>query len=316
MSDPAPSKLSRSWLLFTTSLQVLRQNKRLFLFPIVTSVCSVIMLLFFVAPALLYPSGHDLLDLAHWRTLGHQLGLDFELDGSRSALHPNAILYGYAVVVYMVSMFTATFFNVAFYHEILKALAGDPVSIRAGLRFASQRVTTILAWSLFAGLVGLIIKMLEERFGWIGRWVMRFVGMVWSVASVFVIPVMIRDGGTNPLMLLRSSAGTLRKTWGESLISYVGLTIGSWLVLLGSVVFLAGAVALTMMLNSAAPIVLAVLVWLVAMLSLAFLVAVAGHVYRCALYVYASEGVVPAPYSPAMMDAAWKINKSAAAPVS
>jgi hypothetical protein len=308
MSDPAPSKLSRSWLLFTTSLQVVRQNKKLLLFPIVTSVCSVIMLLFFVAPALLYPSGHALLEPAHWQTLGQQLGL--KIDGGHSALHPNAIFFGYAAAVYLVSMFTATFFNVAFYHEILKALAGDPVSIRAGLRFASQRVTTILAWSLFAGLVGLIIKTLEEQFGWIGRWVMRLIGVVWSVASVFAIPVMIREGGTNPLKMLRDSATTLRKTWGESLTGYVGLTIGTWLVLLGSIVFLAGAVALTLLLKSAVPILLAVLVWLVAMFSLAYLVAVAGHVYRCALYVYASEGAVPAPYSPAMMDAAWKIKKA------
>ena len=63
MPDPTPSKLSRSWLLFTTSLQVVRQNKRLLLFPVVTSVCSVVMLLFFVAPAVLYPSGHALQEL-------------------------------------------------------------------------------------------------------------------------------------------------------------------------------------------------------------------------------------------------------------
>jgi hypothetical protein len=308
MPDPVPSKLSRSWLLFTTSLQVVRQNKKLLLFPLVTSVCSVAMMLFFLAPALLYPSGHALPELAHWETLGDQLGLHFA--GGRSTLHPNAFFYGYLAVIYLASMFLATFFNAAFYNEILKALAGDPVSVRAGLSFAWFRVRSILMWSLFAGAVGLIIKALEERFGWVGRWVMRFVGVIWSVASVFAIPVLIREGGTNPLTMLRNSASVLRKTWGESLIGYVGVTLGSWILLAASLAFLAGMIVAAAVLKSPLLILSAFLVWLTAMVFLGYLTAVAGHVYRCALYVYASEGVVPAPYTPELMDAAWKVKKA------
>jgi hypothetical protein len=302
------NKLTRSWSLFTTSLQIIRQNRKLLLFPLVVSACSLVMLLFFVAPALLYPSGHSLAEFAHWQAVGNRIGLNFE--GSRSQLHPNLLVYGYSAVIYLVSMFTATFFNVAFYNEILKALAGEPVSIRAGLRFASSRLPSIFAWSLFAGLVGLIIKVLEERFGWVGRWVMRFIGMIWSVASVFAIPVIIREGGTNPVVLLRNSAMTLRKTWGESLIGYAGIALGSWLMVAASVLWLGGALAVTFLSNSPVPIILAGVVWLGAMLLLSYFASAAGHVYRCALYVYASEGVVPAPYSAAMMDAGWKIKRS------
>ena len=308
MFDSILHKLSRSWLLFTTSFQVVRQNKKLLLFPIVTTVCSAVMLLFFVAPALLYPTGHSLQDAAHWQSLGHRLGLDFE--GDRSEVQPNAIFYGYLAVLYLVSMFVATFCNAAFYNEILKALAGQPVSIRAGLAFAWSRVQAILMWSLLAGVVGLLIKQLEERFGWVGRLVMRFVGVVWSVASVFAIPVLVREGGNNPITMLRQSASILRKTWGESLAGYVGVTVGSWVILFGSVVYLACAIALAVMLH--APLIAFVLggVWLIAMMVLGYLVAVTGHVYRCALYVYAAGGAVPAPYTPELMDAAWKIKKA------
>ena len=307
MPNPVPSKLSRSWLLFTTSLQIIRQKKKLLLFPLVTSVCSVVMVLFFVAPALLYPTGHSLGELAHWASRGRQFGLDFA--DAQPRIHPNAYFYGYLAGLYLVSMFLATFFNVAFYNEILKALAGDPVSIRTGLRFAWFRVRSILMWSLFAGAVGLIIKALEERFGWVGRWVMRFVGMLWSVASVFAIPVLIRDGGTNPLAILRHSAGALRKTWGESLIGYVGVAVGSWIILLASLVYLAGSAMLAVALTQPVFFFMAAALWLAAMIALAYLASVAGHVYRCALYVYASEGVVPAPYTAEMMDAAWKVKK-------
>jgi predicted alternative tryptophan synthase beta-subunit len=39
-------------------------------------------------------------------------------------------------------------------------------------------------------------------------------------------------------------------------------------------------------------------------------VSIADDIFRCALYVYASEGVVPAPYTAELMDAAWKVRKS------
>ena len=307
MSDPVPSKLSQSWLLFTTSIQVVRQNKKLLLFSLVTSVCYLVMMLFFFAPALLYPSGHSLSEIVHWERLGTQLGLDF--DRGSLGIRPNAIFYGYAAVVYLVTMFLATFFNAALYNEILKALAGDPVSVRAGLAFAWSRVRSILIWSLFAGAVGLVIKALEKRFGWIGQWVMRFVGLVWSVASVFAIPVLIREGGTNPLAMLRRSAAVLRKTWGESLAGYVGITIGSWIILVGSLVFMVGIILAAAGLNSPLIAFVGVLLWFSALLILGYVASVAGHVYRCALYIYATEGVIPAPYNPALMDAAWKIKK-------
>ncbi len=308
MSDSIPGKLSRSWLLFTTSFQVIRQNRKLLLFPIVTTICSAIMLLFFVAPALLYPTGHSLAEPAHWQSLAHQLGLDFEHRGT--AVQPNAIFYLYLAVIYLTSMFIATFCNTAFYHEILQALAGQPVSIRSGLAFAWSRVGAILMWSLLAGAVGLLIKQLEERFGWVGRLVMRFVGVVWSVASVFAIPVLVREGGNNPITMLRQSASVLRKTWGESLAGYAGLTVGSWVVLAVSLFYIAGAVALAVWLQS--PLVAGITLgaWLLAMLALSYVVGVASHVYRCALYVYAAEGTVPAPYNAEMMDAAWKIKKA------
>src|SRR5258708_73054 len=39
------------------------------------------------------------------------------------------------------------------------------------------------------------------------------------------------------------------------------------------------------------------LVWLVSMIAFAYLTSVASQVYRCALFLYASEGTIPEPYS-------------------
>ncbi|MEJ1972085.1 MAG: DUF6159 family protein [Lacunisphaera sp.] len=265
-------------------------------------------MLFFFAPALLYPSGHALRETAHWETLGHQFG--FDVAGDKPAIHPNGYFYGYLAVVYLVSMFLATFFHAAFYNEILKALAGSPVSVRAGLAFAWSRVHSILMWSLLAGTVGLLIKALEERLGWIGRWVMRFVGGRVERSLDFRHPGHHPGGHHQPVLLLRQSAGILRKTWGESLVGYVGITVGR------------GSCSSARSFSSAAPSALAVMArsplvigaasccgWARWFSSVTWPPSPAtSTVAPCTSTP--SEGVVPAPYTPALMDAAWKIKKA------
>jgi hypothetical protein len=138
---------------------------------------------------------------------------------------------------------------------------------------------------------------------------MRFVGMAWSVASVFVIPVIVREECANPFALLRTSAATLKKTWGESLIGYVGITIGSWIILLGSLALLVAVGLMLALLHHPVLILTVVALWVLALVAFSYLISVANKIFRGALYVYASEGVVPAPYSVELLDAAWKVKK-------
>ncbi len=303
-------KFRRSWTVFRNSLQVMARNPKLLLFPLVTFGCTVAIVLFFFAPAVLLPTGHPWGTGGHWMAVAARWGNLVAAEGHTQHWHPKPVAYLYLVAIYLVSMISATFFNVAFYNEIIKALAGGRVSIRAGLGFARCRLRSILFWSLFAGAIGLLIRALEERFGWIGRLVMRFVGVAWSVASVFVIPVMIREGSVNPLTLLKNSAATLKKTWGEALIGYVGIGLGSGLVLLGSFLLLLGVGVIAYWAHRPMLLVPLGLAWLLGVMAFGYVVSVANDIYRCALYVYASEGVVPEPYTAELMDAAWKVRKS------
>src|SRR5258708_2381449 len=157
--------------------------------------------------------------------------------GGQTGLTPAAI--GYLAFLYFLAMFIATFFNVAFYHEILAALGGQPVSVGRGLKFAGSRLGSIVMWSVFAGVGGLIIKAIEERLELVGRIIGRLIGIAWSVAAVFVIPVIVREEqNANPVAVLKKSAGILKKTWGEALIGYAGLAFANTLILAGSVVLL------------------------------------------------------------------------------
>ncbi len=319
------NRFQRSWQLFKTSLVVMQRDPRLLLFPIFTAVCTVCIVLLFLAPVAFQPTGFSYTSGDHWKavvesiggsadSLGTAPGAEAAPEGSATprshtgGMRPIAVIWFAAL--YFASMFCATFFNVAFYSQILNALNGMPVSISGGLKFACSKWETILMWALFAGLVGYLIKMLEERFSVVGQWVMRLIGTAWSIACVFVIPVIITEEDSfNPLKALKKSALTLKQTWGESLIGYVGVSFGGAIILLGSLVWLGSGIALAMALKVYWLIALVVLLWIVGIVIWSYLLSVASQIFRCALYLYASQGSLPAPYTQEMMALAWKQKK-------
>lgn len=306
------NRFQRSWQLFKSSLNVMQQHKRLLIFPILISVLTLGIVLFFFGAFAFQPTGYSYASAAHWKTVANNIWVSTPAaagsDRAEGALRPVAVIY--LAIIYFVCMFLATFCNVAFYSEILKALNGQAVSIVAGFQFALTRWKSILLWSAFAGLIGYIIKTIEERSGIVGKIVLRFIGTAWSVACVFVIPVIIMDPEINPIIVLKKSAQTLKNTWGESLIGYAGLTFASTIILVGSVFYLGAAAAAAVVLHNFWLIIIAGCTWLIGIIAFSYLTSVASQIYRCALYLYATTGNVPAPYDTDMMSMAWKMKKS------
>ena len=324
------NKIKRSMRLLQASFGVLRREKKLFLFPFIGSMLAIVALLFFVTPILLYPTGHPYASAAHLSTLATKLGYDSS--PSNGAHHAPAAVGIYAMpaaaapfmtqwwagpfmgLVYLASMFLATFSNVAFYHEIMQALNGNPVSMRRGLRFALARWRAVLLWSLFAGLVGYVIRSIQERLGFLGQLVTSLIGVVWSVACIFIIPTLVRDTETSdPIKLLRNSAGTLKRTWGEMVIGFYGLEMafGAFFFLVTAVMVGGGICIYKLGLHSHGQILWLILLGVgglfgVAML-LSWLSGVVNPVYRCALYIYATEGVIPETFDQELLDSAWKV---------
>lgn len=310
-------RFQNGWRLFLNSLDVMNRNKSLLLFPVATVALTILMGVLFVTPIVLQPTGHSYSDKAHWATVGDRLlvvGPPTASDaarGRKESVSVTSQAYAYGVLFYFLSMFLATFFNVAFVHEIFDALDGNPVSVREGLQFAGTKLKPILLWTLFAGVVGLLIRSLEERVGFFGRWVVRLVGLAWSVASVFVIPVLVmEEHSDNPIGIVRQSAGVITKTWGEALAGYAGLQFGGIFVGLGSLGVLAAAFGCGMYLESLEMALGVIALWFAFICAFAYVMSVAGQIYLCVLYRYAANGVVPDGYTPEMLTMAWKPKKS------
>jgi hypothetical protein len=281
--------------LWRSAVRVLARNRRLLVFPVLGLLAA------FLGVA-------GVLQLADWihgvegsqSTPQTLLASGVDLFGHRR-LAPTLAGYAGIALGYLWWFTCWTFCNVAFFHELVRAFSGQSVSPARGLRFAWSRLNAVLAWSLLGALVGMILRVFVRRFGLISAGVGQFLGDAWDVGFVFAIPVMLREPGDSPWQLLRCSGVLIRKTWGEFVLEFVGIRLRYGLLLAAGpvLVLLVCAVWLPSM----------VLLWLIVATGLLVIgaVRILSDVYVGALYVYATEGVVPEPFDSDDMDAAWRM---------
>jgi hypothetical protein len=303
-------KIGRSWQLFKSSVVVIRNHPKLLVFPIVTGLLTVVIALFFLAPLVLVLLAPHWIQNTPWQVLAERWGfVRFHYGaGGNAQFQPLATLL--LAGMYLLNMFLATFCSVAFNSQIMEALAGGGVSIQHGLQAACVRWKSVLLWSLLAGTVGLFIRALEQRFSFLGRIVAGFIGLAWSVAAIFAIPILVRDASvSNPFEVLMKSAKTLKASWGEMLAGYVGMQGTNLLFLWGSLLLWVITVGLAILTHNAWILLVVGVPWLLSLVAYSYLASIASRVYLCALYMYAAEGVVPDPYNASMMNMAWKMKK-------
>src|SRR5690606_19984852 len=148
---------------------------------------------------------------------------------NRSGNDLDVISYILMAVAYFVLAFVATFFNVCVVYTTKVRFEGGNATFFESLKFAFGRIHLIAAWSAVSASVGLLmhaIDRLAQRIGGAGEIVLDLVrsliGLAWSVGTVFVVPVMVHEGG-GPFASIKQSVAALKKTWGESLIRHYGL---------------------------------------------------------------------------------------------
>lgn len=257
------ARLSRSWSLIKASAGVLAQDKELLVFPLLSAICTLLVVAAFVLPA---------------------LGLG-ALDGLRSGGVPVA-MYVLGFLFYLVQYFVIFFFNSALVGAALIRLDGGDPTLRDGLRIASSKWVSILGYAAIAATVGLILRSLQERAGWLGRIVVGFLGVAWTVASFLVVPVLVsRDVG--PLDAIKESALLLKKTWGENLIGQGGVGLVFSLIFVAMTVLGALAIVGAAMSGSGVVIGLVVALVVIAFLLAALIHAALSGIYSAALYRYA-----------------------------
>ena len=320
------NRIKTSFAIIVQTLLLIRKHPKLALFPVVNLFGLAFLFSFFLLPVFfettIFTAGDEWATFQEMmETRGEETRAQREADGSvfgDTAEH-EPVTIGRVTFTgegidtpllpvaffYLLYMFVMTYVNVAYYAEIMQAFNGNAVRLLRGLAFAGSKWRAILVWSLLAGFIGLLIRKIEENVGFVGRRIMGLIGFSWSVASVFAIPVIIRDKQqSNPVAYLQKSSGIIKRTWGEGLAGIV--SISAVIVML----MVALTVVSAFVMFAVPTAVLIVSIWLlVAILVLGYLSMMMKDVFLCGLYVYATEGVVPGEYDPDVLEHAWRVKK-------
>src|SRR5207237_3156912 len=133
--------------------------------------------------------------------------------------------------LYVANYFVILFFNVALVGIANSRLMGGNWTFRDGIELAWARKGTILQWAFVAATVGMILRTMEERMGLIGRIVMRIIGIAWTLACYFVVPVLAFED-LSPVAAIKRSSKLFRDTWGEKVIGGLSFSLVSFVLML------------------------------------------------------------------------------------
>jgi hypothetical protein len=284
--------LSRSLNITKLTFSVIWQDKEMLLFPFFAMITSIL----YVA-AILVPSG-----------VLQALG-DSDAAGVGTGAAWGALEYTLLFSAYLGLAFIATFFNVCVVYTTKTRFEGGDATFLDSIRFGMSKISIILQWSLLAATIGLALAMLErlaERLGGVGGIIVKIIrsvlGMVWSVVTLFVVPVLVYEN-SSPAQAVRRSKDILEKTWGESLVRAFGLGVIQFLCILA-------VIGITLGLLTLAPkglgTFLVVALGGLSSLCIILVFNVANTVFNTALYVYASTGAEPAAFDAQILVSAFK----------
>ncbi len=194
--------------------RILRADLSLLLLPVFSGVACILVMLSFIAPSSLDQEGivAGIVRLA-------QL-MDFETkDDSRKS-------WGTIFLFYFSLNFVIYFFNAALVYCCLFRIRGLRINLFHGLFVATRRLPQLLAWSAVSATLGLVIRVIEKAGrdqGQYGRYfLVQIFGVLWSVATFFIIPLLVIER-VGPLKALKRSVKVLTRTWGDQIEGRVGI---------------------------------------------------------------------------------------------
>jgi Family of unknown function (DUF6159) len=275
------TRMQRSWALAKSSWAVLKSEKGLAWFPVLSFLASLLIAGIFA--------------LAVWATLGKDTGLN-----GQDQYSTNIATWVLAVCAYVGVAFVQTYFMAALCAGANERLQGRDTTMSTALAVANSRLHRILPWAILSATVSMIIQAIEERFGFLGQIIAGLIGAAWNVVTFLTVPIIVFED-LGPVNALKRSGHLLKQTWGENLAAQIGLG------LIGLLAFIPGVIVIGLGIASGVAVVtvLTVAIGAVYLAIAASVVAALSGIYRTALYRYAVDGRVPEAFADTDMEHAF-----------
>lgn len=282
------SHLARSWRLMKAGWDVLRADGELLVLPALSGVATIVLGVAFIG-------------------LAFRADIFAELEGGMTELPLS--FYAALFLFYVVQYFVIFFFNTALVGAALQRLDGGNPTLGSALNVAASRIGAILGYAVISATVGMVLRIVSERLGIIGRFIEAGAGLAWTVTTFLVVPVLAHEG-LGPLAAIGRSGALLRKTWGENLIGTAGISLV--LSVAGVIVVVAG-VGGGIVLNDAGFAALAPMLIGAAVAIFLFVMIVGSAlsgIYAAAVYYYAVVGEPPFGFEPGLIEGAFAKKKA------
>lgn len=262
------TRITNTWAVMGECWNVLQKNKRLLLFPMLSGICTLIVIVSFLIPIIATDA---------WR-----------LPKQSSSQAQQILYYGGIFLFYLCNYFVVIFFNAATTACAVKCLRGEEASLSDGLREAGSRLHLIVGWALVSATVGLILQVIEDRSEKIGRIVSGLLGVAWSVVTYLVVPILVIDR-KGPFAALKESTRLVKVTWGEEVVS--GLSFGLLNLLFIIPAFLIMGVGIFSAAGESKFLfALCMGLGVLWILTVGLIVTVLQNIFRTALYLYVRHG--------------------------
>ncbi|TWU19395.1 DUF6159 family protein [Allorhodopirellula heiligendammensis] len=278
------------------SWDVLKTDKHLLVFPLLSGICCLFVLASFAVPLLL--SG--VLEQVT------QAGVDVAESGDSGEVAPpsNPIYWAGLFAFYFSNYFVIVFFNSALIACAVKRFYGERPTISEGLSASMARLPQIAGWAFVSATVGIALRLIESRSERVGQFVVGLLGMGWSAVTFFVVPVLVIER-LGPIDAVKRSTQILKSSWGEALAGNSSIGFFSFLAMLPCIgLVVAGAVA-------AGNQMIVIGITLVAIGSAGLLIvslvsSALSAIIQAAVYMYGASGQAPAAFDSSTLRAAFR----------
>jgi hypothetical protein len=201
--------LKNSWELTKINLNILKNNKELLFFPIISGIFTFaftgIMIILFI---LNYIQKKEL----------------------------TFIDYFIFFLFYLGNYLIINFFNACLIYSTKNTFNNKKINISESIKNSLIITKRIFFWTLFSSTIGLLLDLIDsicKRIGKGGKTILNtmeyLLGLTWGILSKLVFPIIIYYN-LSPIKSTKKSINLIKNTWGKKIINYTGISLAQFYI--------------------------------------------------------------------------------------
>jgi hypothetical protein len=285
-------RISNGWDLARQSWAVLMADKKLLVFPVVSSVVCLVVVASFLVPIAV---------TVDWNEVANS-------NQQNANVKFQPAYYAVLFAMYLVNYFVMIYFNSALVACVHEQFRGGTPSVGFGFSEAGKRLPQIFMWALVSATVGVILQIIADRAKLVGAIVARLIGAAWTIATYFAVPVLVVEK-VGPFQVFSRSVALLKKTWGEGLVANVGIGLFAFLAFLLAAIPMVAGIVLSAGSQSAVPAVVGGAISVVLWMGVGLVTSTLRVILTTAIYEYAATGTAPGAFDGTVLQSAFRRKK-------